>query len=436
MYEIIIILRRDNMKRKISAFFLSLTIIFTSSISYGLNSGVMEKVNSRSILSMDETNTFEKLFTLSELNVYEKDGVYMIPVRKVLEKLDYEVSWNNNLKQVDIVKDMDVYTLKNGEYYYFKGKEPIKLSTAPETKDGITYVPLEFFSTVLGQQVIVTGPNLGLYKTEINVVEKESLDMLGYIKSINVAADNKTILTSIDNEKSEMPIGQLSLHVFDDTEILNSDEEKINFKALKVGDEIEFITPRYMTMSLPAQTTAKKIVKKEFLEIEKKDYEKDEKHLSYPVLTYKGDKAVESLFNQRVDEYLNELKEDDMFYDLKLDYNISLLNKERISLIFNGKFTYMGQERDSIKVLNMDLTNGEEIVYENYFKTDQESKEKLEKLIRSEVKKTYGKDFEAEGIFLYFTEDTTVLYYYELDDSAVTPIEIYLTNDKIKELIK
>ncbi len=424
------------MKRKIIPFFLSLTIIFSSSISYGLNSGVVEKIKSKSVISMEEVNTFEKLFTLSELNVYEDDGTYMIPVRKVSERLGYEISWNNELKQVNIVKDLNSCSLKNGEVYYFKGKEPIKLSKAPETKGGVTYVPLEFFSAILKEQIIVTGSNLGLYKTEVNVIEKETLDMEGYVKSITVDEDRKTLSLSIDNERSEMPISQLILHVVDDTEILDDSDKKIKFEDIKVGDRLEFVTPRYMTMSLPAQTTAKKIIRKEFVEIEKNEYIKDEKHFNYPVLKYEGNKAVESLFNQRVDEYVNDLKLNDLFYDLKLDYNISLLNKEKISIIFNGKFTYMGSERESIRVLNIDLSNGEEITYENYFKTDKESKEKLEKLLQAEVRKGYGKDFEAEGISLYFTENSTVLYYYELDDSVVTPTEVYLTDDKIKDLIK
>lgn len=424
------------MKRKMTTVLLSLTIILNSITSYALGLGVVEKIGKNNIVSMEEKNTFEKLFTFSELNVYKEEEIYMIPLRPVLERLGYEVRWNNKLKQVDISKDMKMASLKQGEEYYFLDKDPIKLSKAPENKNGVTYVPLEFFKIILDEHIILTGENVGIYKTEVTVEEKETLDLIGYIKNIREFENNKSILTSIDNKRSEMPIGELSLHIFEDTQIKDLKDKPVKFEDLNVGDKVEMETPRYMTMSLPAQTTLRNMVVEPFVKFEEIDASKDEMKIKYPSLEFEKNKAVESLFNQKMEDYITSVKENPMFFDIDLNYNFSLISEDIVSVIFRGKFHSLGKEKDLIKVMNINMKDGKEIDYDNYFKDDFRSRNELKRILNREVRKGYSKEFEAEGIFIYFTENNIVLYYYELDDSAVVPIEIYLNYDEIENLVK
>ena len=426
---------RVRMKRKLMTLLLSLTIIFSGVSSYGLSMGIVERVGNGEASIKEGKNSFRKLFDTEDLNIYKTEDIYMIPVRPVLERLGYKVEWNKELKQVNISKDFVTSSLKAGENYYFYNGEPAKLSRAPEVRDATTYVPLEYFEKVLKEPLILAGNSLGLLEREILVDEKDSLEIEGYLKNKLEDENSGTKYVLVGVEKSDIKLSDLIVHVVDETEILNKEDEKISFKDLKIGDKLELETPIYMTMSLPPQTTGKKIVRSSFIDLEKKTKKQDENTLNFPVLSYEGNKVVESLFNQKIDGYITSILNNDMFFDLDLDYNISALNEDLISLVFRGKFTNLGKEKDLVKVLNIDLKTGEEINFDSYFSKDPEKQEELKKLIEKEVRKNYNKEFEAEGLFIYFKENQVVIYYYELDDSAVVPIEIYLDKDKIKDLI-
>lgn len=76
-----------------------------------------------------------------------KQGTVMVPLRAIGEALGFEVAWNNKLKSVMLGKGI---SLRIGEdnYIYMK-TAPIQLGTAPEIRDGKTYVPLNFFKKVV-----------------------------------------------------------------------------------------------------------------------------------------------------------------------------------------------------------------------------------------------------------------------------------------------
>ncbi len=427
------------MKRKLIIFLLSLTMIFNGLPGYGMAMGVVEKVDSGRSLTREGKNSFEKLFDTDDLNIYKLEDVYMVPVRPVLERLGYKVEWNNKLRQVDITKDLTTSNLKAGENYYFYNGEPTRLGLAPQMKDGVTYVPMTYFEEVLKEPLILAGDTLGLMLREILVEEKDILEVEGYLKNKVLVLDEngenegKYILVGV--EKSDIELSDLIVHIVDETEILGNDEEKLRFEDLRVGDKLDMETPVYMTMSIPPQTTGKKIVKTSYLDLKRSVKKQGENTINYPVLEYSGNKVVESLFNQRIDGYINNILANDMFFDLDLDYIVSALNEDLISLIFRGKFTHLGREKDMIKALNIDLKTGEEITFESYFSQEEEKLRELEDLISKEVKRNYNKDFQAESAFIYFKEKQVVIYYYELDDSSVVPIEVYLEKDKIKDLI-
>lgn len=81
-------------------------------------------------------------------NIYSKDDVLMVPLREIAEELGFTVEWDGNLRAV--ILNGGMYSLKIGENSYVKGKMmPVELKAAPEIKDDLTYVPVEYFTEVL-----------------------------------------------------------------------------------------------------------------------------------------------------------------------------------------------------------------------------------------------------------------------------------------------
>lgn len=74
------------------------------------------------------------------------DGTVMVPVRAVSEALGFEITWNNAEKSVTLNKGITFTLFK--DYYVYLRTSPITLGTAPDSRDGNTYVPLTFFTQV------------------------------------------------------------------------------------------------------------------------------------------------------------------------------------------------------------------------------------------------------------------------------------------------
>ena len=80
-----------------------------------------------------------------------ESGNTMVPLRAVAEALGYGVDWNQELQRVSI----GVATfISIGEDEYMIGRmAPRSLGQAPELKNDVTFVPVEFFSQILGVAV-------------------------------------------------------------------------------------------------------------------------------------------------------------------------------------------------------------------------------------------------------------------------------------------
>ena len=102
-----------------------------------------------------EDETFTKIVAGDkEFEYIEAEGAEgMIPVRAIAEALGFTVQWDANIPAVMINNGM--FTFAIGEDHYTKGKMmPISLGQAsvcvPVNGTGITHVPFEFFTEVLG----------------------------------------------------------------------------------------------------------------------------------------------------------------------------------------------------------------------------------------------------------------------------------------------
>jgi len=77
----------------------------------------------------------------------------MVPLRVVAEALGYDVTWNGYLRSVQLGVAIHLW-IDNTEVHIGR-MAPIELSTAPALVDSVTFVPLDFFRTVLNQTAYV-----------------------------------------------------------------------------------------------------------------------------------------------------------------------------------------------------------------------------------------------------------------------------------------
>lgn len=81
-------------------------------------------------------------------NFYVKDGILMLPLRKITEAAGFTVEWDDAQKAVTLNSGM--YSLKIGENSYIKGRMvPQTLKAAPEIKNDRTFVPVDYFLDIL-----------------------------------------------------------------------------------------------------------------------------------------------------------------------------------------------------------------------------------------------------------------------------------------------
>ncbi len=91
-------------------------------------------------------------------NVYAKGNVLMVPLREIAETLNFTVEWNGEMRAV--ILNGGLYGLKIDENSYVKGKMmPVELGSAPEIKDDLTYVPVEYFTEVLEASIDTVADN-------------------------------------------------------------------------------------------------------------------------------------------------------------------------------------------------------------------------------------------------------------------------------------
>lgn len=93
--------------------------------------------------------------------VSEQNYVMMVPLKFFAETLGYTVTWDSKMGA-----GVSGGYIKNNvnSYYTEKTKNsPVKL-TAPKTVDGRLYVPLAYFSEVLGENVFYDGETIRIFK--------------------------------------------------------------------------------------------------------------------------------------------------------------------------------------------------------------------------------------------------------------------------------
>ena len=377
----------------------------------------------------------DKSTTLASMNIKDLDAYYrkdtlMLPLRKIAEGiLGYEITWNGEEKSVELQKGAQWTKITiNANSYFFARMAPIGLSKAPELTNNLTYVPIDFFSEILQYDVSLEGDNLIIKEDSPKV---EEINFNGFIKDIDKEGKRVLVLGDGTTEYSNY----IWLTKTEESEILNEKGKKTSFENLKIGNRIIVTMPEIVALSYPAQGSLVKVVVLEdkSLEIVNKEIKYKEKNIA---IKYPEIKGAENKLNEKIEEFVNAIKVNDLYKDLSLDYEINLIDDNKISFLFKGNFKIDGFEEEKllVKSLNLDLNTAEEINFENYFKEDEKSQKKLNEILNKAAVEYGLEGFEAESVSIYFWDDNVVVYYWPLDDSAEMPVELFVPIADIEDI--
>ncbi len=170
------------------------------------------------------------------------DGVLMMPAKPILDQIGFDVKWNAKTKSVDLIRGVQFTSLYIDKNSYFKNKmAPYKLSHAPVINQSRTYVPIEFFTDILGIGLSVEGKAIKFSDREMAIYE-------GYIQDTKVDEKGVLTITLSSKEKSEGLEDQMIVHGETQYTFMNT--------SIAVGEYIHVISPPIMTLSVPGQATA------------------------------------------------------------------------------------------------------------------------------------------------------------------------------------
>lgn len=269
---------------------------------------------------------------INDLDAYYRKDTLMLPLRKIAEGvLGYEVIWNGEEKSVEIQKgDQWTKIIIDENSYFFARVAPFGLSKAPELNNSLTYVPVEFFSEVLKYDISLEEDIL----TFKEPVEKaEEIIFNGFIKNIDKEIGRVLVLGDGTSEDSDY----IWLTKIEESEILNEKGENIPFENLKLGNKVIVTMPEMVALSYPAQGSLIKIVVLEdkSFEIVNKEIKGEENNviIKYPEIKGMEIKVIEDNLNQKIESFVSSIKENYLYKDLNLDYEINLINDNKISFL-------------------------------------------------------------------------------------------------------
>lgn len=174
--------------------------------------------------------------------VVVENDIVLIPLRSVAEGLGYTVTWQEEDQSITLEKGAQYIRMAIGEdSYSFSRRAPQSLGTAPVLVDDcVTHVPVSFIPEIIG----------GYYSKNED----------GTYKIVNPSIVTVTEVTENGILVSDSFLGDVLVKLDENTVIVNSEgnpeDASLIAKDMTLGVEY---SPA-MTASLPAQTTAIKII--------------------------------------------------------------------------------------------------------------------------------------------------------------------------------
>lgn len=88
-------------------------------------------------------------YVIAKELIKDINGIKMVPLRLVAEKLGYEIKWDQETKTAELTKGPHWTTVTIGQNRYSFARMLLELETAPELVESTTYVPASFIEKVL-----------------------------------------------------------------------------------------------------------------------------------------------------------------------------------------------------------------------------------------------------------------------------------------------
>lgn len=176
----------------------------------------------------------------------EKDAEPMIPLRDILDKLELEITWNNDSKTAEFLKGALWTSVQVDKDQYIFG-------TAPVLKNGKLYVPASFFSEILSGSVSTEKEGVSISFEQ----QRETTTTTGIITKIT--KDDKYPSVKING----IAMNGLVLNVGEDTLYQAADGSALTINDLKIGQSVEVEHAIIATLSLPPQTPTYRITVKD-----------------------------------------------------------------------------------------------------------------------------------------------------------------------------
>ena len=188
---------------------------------------------------------------LNEDTYVDGDNV-MLPLRALCEKLGYTVDYDNETTMITLTRGVHYITMyPTKDEYTFSKRAPMSLGIAPQLVDDRTYVPVSFVENILqgtGCEVDLNG--------EIKITDpKEEENTYRVVTALEAVKDGSVL--AMDEIMGEVIITFSEETIF----------QGMGLDAITEGTEfmVEY-TDNAMTMSLPAQATAKNVMSVEMYE--------------------------------------------------------------------------------------------------------------------------------------------------------------------------
>ncbi|MEK8126668.1 M13-type metalloendopeptidase [Paenibacillus filicis] len=109
-----------------------------------------------------------------------ENGVTLVPMRPILEKLDVQLNWDEASRTVSGAKDGLSLSLQIGSTDAIANGQAVKLEVAPKLIQNVTYLPLRFVAETIGYQV---AWNQSLRK--VNLISKQARLQDDFYEAVN-----------------------------------------------------------------------------------------------------------------------------------------------------------------------------------------------------------------------------------------------------------
>lgn len=174
------------------------------------------------------------------VDVLEQNETDLLPVRRVAEHFGYTVGWKAEGNVVTLTKGAQYITFAAGQdAYTFSKTAPESLGAPSVIADGVTHVPVVFFTKLMG----LNCHELSDHTYE--VVQPSNAEI------IEIQDDGRLLV-------NDETMGEVLVAITENTK-LTADGEKMEAEKLEVGQNIAIEYDDAMTMSLPPQTAAVQI---------------------------------------------------------------------------------------------------------------------------------------------------------------------------------